>query len=75
MKTKRRCPICGCIPTRAINANTAAAALACSRRQVTRMLADGRLRGFRVGRDWRVYHDSLDGYIQQSGSLGGVTAG
>ena len=39
--------------------------LSCSRSMVCRLLREGRLRGFKVGSQWRIYSDSVEQYIQE----------
>ena len=34
----------------------------CSRDIIQDLLADGRLKGFKVGRNWRVHRDSVERY-------------
>lgn len=54
------CSTCGCPKSRWLRPETVAKALAISPRHVRNLLADGSLRGIRVGkRCWRVDHCSV----------------
>lgn len=37
--------------------------LSCSRSMVCKLLREGRLRGFKMGAEWRIYERSLDEYM------------
>ena len=59
------CKICGCPAQRWLLVATVAARLGCSAKSVRRMIQRGEIDAVRVGRHWRVDHDSLDDYVRR----------
>jgi len=59
------CPICGCPQVRWLRISTVARHFGCSAKKVRRLLKEGALEGVRLGREWRVDHNSLDRLVRQ----------
>lgn len=48
--------------------------LECSRSMVCKLLREGRLRGFKVGNDWRIYESSVHEYMEMQNPFTACTA-
>jgi len=65
------CPVCGCPPVKWLRVSTVARHFKCSPRKVRRLVQSGELEGVRLGREWRVDHDSLDRLVRYYSLEGG----
>ncbi len=58
------CRICGCPDVKWLLVSTVAGHLECNPKSVRRMIKRGEIDAVRIGRHWRVDHDSLDDYVR-----------
>jgi excisionase family DNA binding protein len=61
-----RCPVCGLPVSKWLFVKDVAMVLNASERTVRYWLAIGRLRGFRIGRCWRVLHSDVDCLVKEA---------
>ena len=59
------CRICGCPEVRWLPVRAVARQFGCTPKLVRRMVQSGALEGVRLGRQWRVDHESLDDLIRR----------
>ena len=60
------CSVCGCPGRRWLSVGVVAAQFGCGAKRVRRMIRRGELDAVRVGREWRIDHESLDDLIRRS---------
>jgi len=59
------CKVCGCPDVKWLRVRVVADRFECSGKKVRRLLLSGRLEGMRLGREWRVLHESLDRLVRE----------
>ena len=68
----KHCELCGCPQVKWLRVITVARQFGCSPRKIRRLLASGELEGLRLGREWRVNHESLDELVERYSLHGGL---
>lgn len=59
------CKVCGCPDTKWLRVRTVADRFECTGKKIRRLILSGRLEGVRLGREWRVAHESLDRLVRE----------